>query len=103
MRRKAEVKGGFTVRIHGVHQTLEVYKKQNSTKAQTKKVEKAKDAVEVSSLAKEYQVAYKALKEVPDVRQEKIDAIKAKIKSGTYSIDAKEVSEKMMSQFDLRG
>ncbi|HGE70577.1 TPA: flagellar biosynthesis anti-sigma factor FlgM [Candidatus Poribacteria bacterium] len=51
----------------------------------------------------------KIVKELPDIRQDKIDEIKRKIESGEYKIDGKEIAKKMfeihqdikkMSQFD---
>jgi negative regulator of flagellin synthesis FlgM len=91
------------VRIHPIQQNLDVYKSQSTPQVKKIETKKKKDALEVSSAAKEYQVAYKALKDVPDVRADKIAALKEKVQSGTYSVDAMEVSEKMISQLDLRG
>ena len=60
-----------------------------------------KDEVKNSTTAAEIQQAYQLARQVADVRQEKLDAIKEGIKTGTYRVDAKEVSEKIASQIDL--
>lgn len=90
------------MRIYGVNNQINVYNATKST-GQTTKSAKKQDALSVSSVARECQTAYQALKEVPDIREEKVADIKARIKSGTYNVSAEEVSEKIMSQIDLRG
>ena len=42
--------------------------------------------------------ALEIAKSTPDVRQEKIDAIKAKIKSGEYKVDAGKVADGMLKE-----
>lgn len=67
------------------------------------KVARPKDEVNLSAKACDFQYAYKLAKQVPDTRQEKIDAIKASIQTGTYTVDAKKVSEKIIGQIDIQG
>lgn len=74
-----------------------VYNKQKSVG----KVDKAsaispkKDVVSISSNAKDYQTVSKALKDVPDVRQDKIDEFSDVYKSGGYNVSGKEIVEKL--------
>ncbi len=56
-----------------------------------------KDSVSLSSFAKELSVAKKAVDTTPDVRQEKVQAIKAQIKEGTYNVEAEQVAEKILA------
>ena len=97
------IKGGLKMRIHPIQQTLKVYKNQRTKQVEKATLKTKKDGIEVSNLAKEYQIASKALKDVPDVREDKVAAIKERIQSGTYSVDAKQVSEKVIRQLDLKG
>ncbi|MGL4362144.1 MAG: flagellar biosynthesis anti-sigma factor FlgM [Cellulosilyticaceae bacterium] len=90
------------MRIDGVKHITKAYEQYNQNVAKTK-IEQQKDKVELSQQALDIQKAYKLAKQQPDIRQEKVDAIKERIQSGTYTIDAKEVSEKIMSQLDIRG
>lgn len=90
------------MRIYKVDSQMDIYKTQSAP--QTKKVNnKARDQVSVSDVAREFQVAYKAVKDVPDIRSEKVEDIKQRINSGTYNVTAREVSEKIAAQLDLRG
>ena len=53
---------------------------------------------EMSRKAQELQNARKALKDIPDVREEKVARLKKQIENGTYEIDAEETAEKMIKE-----
>lgn len=55
-----------------------------------------KDEVILSSRAAEVQMLRKLANDVPDVRQEKIDAIKKQIEAGTYNVSARSVAESII-------
>lgn len=90
------------MRINNVNSITEIYKAQSVAPVKKNKPGQ-KDEVIFSPQALEIQNAYKAAKASPDIRAEKVAAIKEQIKSGTYTIDAKAVSEKMLSSFDIKG
>ena len=56
----------------------------------------AQDKVEVSRQARECQQAAEIAKASPEVRAEKVAALKEKIESGTYEVDSKELATKMI-------
>jgi len=56
------------------------------------------DSVELSTEAKIMQEAVKVLETLPDVREEKVEQIKQQIADGTYEIDSKKISEKMIKE-----
>ena len=49
------------------------------------------------------QTAKTALKQVPDVREEKVAALKAQIQNGTYSVSGESFAEKLLSAYESRG
>ncbi len=55
------------------------------------------DQVMLSQRAAEIQKAKEALSTVPEVRQEKVAALKRRIQEGTYEIDAKAIAEQIIS------
>lgn len=75
--------------------------KVNSTKKinRTSKVKNEKDSLAISDFAKELQTAKNAVNLAPDVRTEKIDAIKKKIASGAYNVSASEVADKIVENY----
>lgn len=89
------------MRIAGINRISEIYKTQQ-TRVEASKVDK-RDEMVLSDTAKDYQYAFKAAKNTPDVRTDEIGRIKERIQTGTYNIEAKEVGEKIMRQFDMKG
>ena len=53
--------------------------------------------LEFSQTAKSYQTAKAAVNSAPDVRQDKIAEIKAKISAGSYNVSSEAVAEKLLS------
>jgi len=56
----------------------------------------AGDKVSLSSSAMLHTLAHSEAGKAPELRQEKVDAIKERIASGEYSIDTKKVAENML-------
>lgn len=55
------------------------------------------DRVALSQQARDLQLARRALAEAPTVRYEKVQQLKARVASGEYEVDAKEVARKLLS------
>ncbi|NMB34490.1 MAG: flagellar biosynthesis anti-sigma factor FlgM [Clostridium sp.] len=55
-----------------------------------------KDVVSISSRAKDIQTAVKALKDIPDVRTDKVEALSREIDNGTYSVDTADIADKIL-------
>ena len=58
----------------------------------------ATDTVEISAQSKEIQKINDTLKETPEVRSEKVAALKKQIDEGQYKVDAESVAGKMIQQ-----
>lgn len=56
------------------------------------------DKVVLSPKAKEVQEATKLIKELPDIREEKVAKLKEQVDQGTYRIDGKKIAFKMMKE-----
>lgn len=55
------------------------------------------DRLEFSQTAKSYQTAKTAVNDAPDVRQDKVAEIKAKISAGNYNISSEAVADKILA------
>jgi negative regulator of flagellin synthesis FlgM len=82
-----------------------IYNKQNKVRG----LEKAgtdysqKDVVSISGKAKDFQTIMKTLKNVPDIRQEKVDELSSKYRSGSYDVSGKDIADKIVdSIFDKK-
>ncbi len=58
------------------------------------------DRVSVSAQAKLYTEAYTAASNAPEVRQDKVAALKTQVDNGTYQVDSRKIAEKLL-QSDL--
>ncbi|MDL2266884.1 flagellar biosynthesis anti-sigma factor FlgM [Desulfovibrio sp. OttesenSCG-928-G15] len=54
------------------------------------------DRVSLSPAAMLHQTAHQEAVNAPDVRQQKVDALKAKVDSGEYQVDSRKVAEKLL-------
>lgn len=93
------------MKINNINKLLKIYNNNlNVKKANDVKMSKNKDELKLSHRAMEYQYALNKLKEVPDIRKNKVDRIKEEIKTGTYVVDGEKIVEKMFEKanFDKR-
>ena len=56
------------------------------------------EKVNLSTTAKDVQALKNAISSLPDVREDKVQALKDQIEKGTYKVDAEKVAEKMVGE-----
>lgn len=56
-----------------------------------------KDVLSISNEAKDFQTVFKALRDVPDVRQSKVAELTGKIETGSYNVTGRDVAEKVIN------
>ena len=86
------------MRIDAYNAVNQIYQ----TATQTQKINKEKkiakdDKFEISQTGKDLAVAKKAISDVPDIREEKVETIKKQMKEGTYRVSTEDVAEKILS------
>lgn len=83
-----------------IQRMMSVYNKQNiKTKKTSSKTEVGKrDELKLSNAAQDFQTVLNAAKDVPEIRQEKVNEIKTQVESGEYKVDAKKIAAKMMAE-----
>ncbi len=61
------------------------------------------EKVNLSTTAKDVQTLNSAVSQLPDVRQEKVQALKEQVEKGAYQVNAEQVAEKMVGEslFDI--
>lgn len=66
-------------------------------------VKPKKDVVSISNRAKDYQLAMKHLKDIPDVRMDKVEEYSERIRSGNYDVKGKDIADKIINSiFDKK-
>lgn len=84
------------MRVDAYNKVMQLYQTNNKTKTTKVNETKSTDKVEISRTGKDYQVAKKAIANVPDVRMDKVNDIKKRMESGTYNINMEEVADKLL-------
>ncbi len=79
-----------------VQSILKTYQKNTKVQKATGKKGLETDKVEISSKAREMQVAMKALSQLPDVRNDKVEEIRSQMRSGKYKASAEDVVNKLL-------
>ncbi len=90
------------MRIGAYNQVAQVYGNQSVKKghnANGVNTATTMDRVSFSSVGKDMQVAKSALDAVPDVREDKVSALRESIANGTYQVSAEDFASKLLVAF----
>jgi negative regulator of flagellin synthesis FlgM len=79
-------------RISGIYNKNNVKKYGKSSSVNGVK----KDEVSISNKAKDFQSVMKALKDVPDIRKDKLEDISKKMESGNFNVSGQQIMDKLM-------
>lgn len=94
------------MRINGdISKISGIYEQQKNTGrvGSTGSVASKKDVLSISSHAKDFQTAYRALKDIADIRQGKVDELSRKYEAGNYDVDGKDIIDKVIkNKFDIK-
>lgn len=87
------------MRVDALNQVSQLY--QQTKPKKTAKADKsyAKDELQISRAAQDYQIAKNAVAEAPDVREDKIAEFKEALATGTYNVSSQEIAEKMVNKY----
>lgn len=91
----------MTVKINNINNVQSAYGVYNKDKVKSASKVGPSNAkafdIEISGIGKDYNFAMEKLKEVPEIRREKIDKISNEIANGTYTVDAKKLAKAIVS------
>lgn len=88
------------MRIEAYTQVQQVYQSQKAGKAQQSGSAPRTDKLQISSLGKDIQTAKAAVAAAPDVREEVVAPIRARVQDGTYSVDTGSFAEKLLQKYE---
>lgn len=91
------------MRIGSYNQVAQVYGSQSVNKIYGSSANDATstmDQVSFSTVGKDMQIAKTALSSVPDIREDKVNALKESIANGTYQVSAESFADKLLAAFD---
>lgn len=87
------------MRVEAMSQVAQIYKANQAQGAGKTQKAKAKDEVQISEAGKDFQIAKMALQEAPDVREDKIAAIKSSMEAGTYQVNSSDFADKVIQKY----
>lgn len=87
------------MRIDAYNQVSRIYQTGNKPSVTKKGAAKGTDKVEISQFGKDYQVAKQAVAAAPDVREDKVADMKARIEAGTYDVSAADFAAKLAQKY----
>ena len=91
------------MRIGAYNQINQLYGKQSVKKnhdSGTVGATSTRDQVSFSTTGRDIQITKTALSNVPDIREDKVNALKESIAAGTYNVSAESFADKLMAAFD---
>lgn len=88
------------MRIEAYTQVQQLYRTKKVQKTPSGEKAVATDMLQISSLGKDIQTAKAAVAASPDVREDKVALIKAKMESGSYSVKVEDFAQKLMTKYE---
>ncbi|SES84187.1 anti-sigma-28 factor, FlgM family [Natronincola peptidivorans] len=79
-----------------ITQVMKLYNKTVKPTEKTGEVATSQDKLEISQKAQEFQVALKAYKNLPEIRQEKVEILKEQVQTNSYNVSGKEVADQLI-------
>ena len=80
---------------------MQIYNNMSANKVNSNKNRFEKDEIKLSERAKDYQFAMIKLKEIPDMRMDKVNKLKDLVQSGNYNVQGKKIVEKMYENINF--
>ncbi len=89
------------MRIEAYNQVQQIYKPKQTVRSQKANVpSNSSDRLQLSSAGRDFQTAKAAVAAVPDVREDLVSSIRARIDNGTYQVEASAFAEKLLAKID---
>ena len=88
------------MRIDAYNKINQIYQANEKTKVHSVERAKEKDQIIISRAGRDYQVAQAALAKVPDVREDKVNDLKARIDAGTYVVKDEDFAAKLLKNYE---
>lgn len=87
------------MRVDAYNQVTQMYQATKAKPAAVKGKVGSADVFEISQAGKDLQAAKQAVKEAPDIREDKVNRIKEQLASGTYNVSAEEFADKVINSY----
>ena len=89
------------MRIDAMSEISQLYQVSGTRKKAEKTSVYTKDSVEISGFGRDLQIAKQAVAQAEDVRQDRINELKASMANGTYNVPMGAVADKLLNGFTI--
>ena len=89
------------MKINKTDKIMQIYNNMSANKVNSNKNRFEKDEIKLSERAKDYQFAINKLREIPDMRMDKVNKLKDLVQSGNYNVEGKKIVEKMYENINF--
>ncbi|MDR1699812.1 MAG: flagellar biosynthesis anti-sigma factor FlgM [Lachnoclostridium sp.] len=86
------------MRIDAYMQVNQVYNSGKLNKNDKKVAHKTSDSLEISNFGKDYHIAKQAVKDVSDVREDKVQMFKEQLNAGTYNVSIEDIANSLANR-----
>lgn len=87
------------MRIDAYNQISQIYQTGNKSRVGNTNRVYGSDKVEISQFGKDYQIAKQAVADAPDVREDLVASVKARIEAGTYDVSADDLAARLSEKY----
>jgi len=87
------------MRIDALSKVSQLYQASKPKKVTKAATESFSDSLEISQIGRDFQVAKAAVQEAPDVRMDRVNAIKQQLASGTYSVTGEDIADRLVERY----
>ncbi len=88
------------MRIDAYNQISQIYQAQTTARTEKQNKSGSKDQIQISQTAREHQIARKAVSASPDVREDLVASIKARIDAGTYEVSSADFAQALIDRYN---
>ena len=89
------------MRIDAMTEVSQLYQVNGTRKKTEKPASYSKDSVEISGFGRDLQIAKQAVAQAEDIREDKVQELKASIANGTYNVPMGALADKLLNGFTL--
>ena len=89
------------MRIDAMTEVSQLYQVNGTRKKTEKPASYSKDSVEISGFGRDLQIAKQAVAQAEDIREDKVQELKASMANGTYNVPMGALADKMLNGFTL--
>ena len=88
------------MRIEAYNQVSQVFSSNRTSRLKGTGRAGSKDKLEISQAGRDFQVAKQAVAEAPEIRKDKVAALKSSIASGNYKVETGDFAAKLLEKYE---